>query len=134
MTPSILIRISMLTGILLFGGLIWFLHSSANGPANVQPGTAQTLLWAGRAIWGMAILGCIVLFGMLQRAPKASKTQTLSIIAWALGEMVALYGGVVWFIGGRNDWYISGVIFLVLSLLAFPGGRAGEGGERTSRA
>lgn len=130
MNPSILIRVSMVTGVLLFGAVIWFLRSSGSASITMQAGTAQTLLWIGRAVWGVAIIGCIVVFGILQRAPSGAKTQSLSIVAWALGEMTALFGGVVWYMAGRREWYISGVIFLVLALLAFPGGRASTSSGR----
>lgn len=125
MTPSILIRISMLIGVMILGGVTWFLHQSGNAPSAMNHDTARTLLWTGRAAWSVAIIGCIAIFAVLQRDATPARSQSLSIIAWALGEMVALFGGVVWYVAGRNDWYISGVIFLVLALLAFPGARAG---------
>jgi hypothetical protein len=43
-----------------------------------------------------------------------------SIGAWALGEMVALLGGVVWMITGSPAWYFPGLVFLVLTFLVFP--------------
>jgi hypothetical protein len=130
MTPSILIRLSMVLGVLIFGGVTWFLRNSGNAPVAMSPDGARTLLWIGRAAWGIAIAGCIVIFAMLQRDFASPRAQSLSIVAWALGEMVALFGGVVWYVTGRNDWYISGVIFLVLALLAFPGGRSRTVTER----
>ncbi len=130
MNPSILIRVSMVVGVLLFGAVIWFLHSSGNVQFTLQAGTAHTLLWTGRAVWGSAIIGCIILFGLQQRAPAGAKIQTLSIIAWALGEMTALFGGVIWYMTGQRDWYVAGLIFLVLSLLSFPGDRSNKAAGR----
>lgn len=130
MTPPLLIRIAMLTGVLLFGGVTWFLRQSGSAPEPPTAESARTLLWMGRAAWAAAIAGCVVLFALLQREPSTARTRTLSIVAWAFGELVALYGGVVWFLTGLTQWYVSGVIFLVLSLLAFPGGRGAGAGRR----
>ena len=130
MTPAIVIRITMVTGVLLFGAVTWFLRRSGSAPEPLTPESARTLLWMGRVAWGSALAGCIVIFALMQRNPASSRNQLFSIVAWALGELVALYGGVVWFLTGMTQWYVSGLVFLVLALLAFPG--AG-GGRRSAR-
>lgn len=130
MTPALVIRITMVTGVLLFGAVTWFLRRSGSAPSPLTPEAARTLLWMGRAAWATALAGCVVLFALMQREPTSARTQRLSIVAWALGEMVALFGGVVWFLTGMTEWYVSGVVFLVLSLLAFPGASGGRRGGR----
>ena len=130
MTPALLIRIAMLIGVLLFGAVTWFLRQSGNAPEPPTPESARTLLWMGRAAWGAAVAGCVVLFALLQRETTPARAQRLSIIAWALGELVALFGGVVWFLTGLTQWYVSGLVFLVLALLAFPGGGTRRAGRR----
>ena len=82
---------------------------------------ANALLWIGRVLWGTAIVGCFVVYQMAQRSRE--RGESLHIVAWAMGEMVALYGGVVWFLTGAPSWYVPGLVYLIMTLLAFPGRR-----------
>jgi hypothetical protein len=41
-------------------------------------------------------------------------------MAWALGETLALLGGVIFFLTSMSGWYIAGVIALTLTFVAFP--------------
>lgn len=122
MKPSHLIRFALLIGVLTFGGVTWFLRRTQDAPGMSAEG-ARTLLLIGRVAWGLAIAGCIVVFASLQREPGPARQQQLSIVAWALGESVAMLGGVVWFLTGSPSWYVPGLVFLVLTFLAFPGER-----------
>jgi hypothetical protein len=121
--PSLTIRFAMLTGVLLFGGVTWFIRQSPDAP-QYPADSASTLLWAARVAWILAIGGCIALFVAIRPARTTARAASLSIAAWALGEMVALFGGVVWFLTGSPAWYVPGLIFLVLTFLAFTGRRA----------
>ena len=122
MTQAFLIRIAMLTGVLMFGGVTWFLRQSEPTP-QVESTLLPTLLWMARAVWAVAIVGCIILFGIVRRDPSGLRARRLSVIAWALGESVALFGGAVWFLTGTPVWYAPGVVFLVLTFIAFPARR-----------
>jgi hypothetical protein len=117
--PQRLIRLAMLLGVLTFGGVVWYIRRSGD-PPGVSADEARSLLWIGRAIWGVAIIGCIVVFQLTQRRPRDSSYQ---ILAWAFGEMVALYGAVIWFLTGTSGWYVPGLVFLVMTFLAFPARR-----------
>ena len=75
MTQAFLIRIAMLTGVLMFGGVTWFLRQSEWAP-QVEASVLPTLLWMARAVWAVAIV-----------------------------------------------WYAPGVVFLVLTFIAFPARR-----------
>lgn len=123
MTPAHLIRFAMLTGVLLFGGVTWLLRRSGEAPPALDATDALTLVWMGRIAWLVAIGGSILVFALLQQRPSSARIGRLSIVAWALGELVALYGGVVWFLTGSSAWYLPGLVFLVLSFLAFPARR-----------
>ena len=124
MTPTLAIRFAMLVGVLAFGGVVWFLRRAGGAP-GVTPDDARALLWIGRALWGVAILGSIVLFQLILRARAAARLPSYHIVAWALGEMVALYGAVIWYLTGTPSWYAPGLVFLLLAFLAFPVRRAG---------
>ncbi len=117
MTPALAIRFAMLVGVLLFGGVVWFIRRSGTAPA-LPEASQEMLLLMGRFLWALAIVGCVVLFQVIARA-SASRAAQLHIIGWALGESVALFGAVIWFLTGTPSWYVPGLTFLVLTFLVF---------------
>ena len=117
MTPSLAIRFAMLTGVLIFGGVVWFLQRSGDAP-TMPLDSQRPLLMMGRILWVVAIGGCILVFQSLGKA-SASRAAQLHIVGWALGESLALFGAVVWFLAGTPAWYIPGLTFLVLTFLVF---------------
>lgn len=119
MNVSILIRGAMLLGVLLFGGLTWFMRRDGGGP-GFDPDGLKTLLWVGRGTWLISMATCLALFGMIRNSRSAARTRSLSLVGWAAGEAVALVGGVIWFLTGNSQWYSAGLVYLVLSFLAFP--------------
>lgn len=123
MTPAHLIRFAMLLGALLFGGVTWFVRRSGDG-ASLDADGARALLWAARGVWGVSMAACILLFAFIRNARSRERVTALSLAGWATGEAVALMGGVVWFLTGNPDWYTFGLVYLVLTFLAFPAPRA----------
>lgn len=117
--PVHIIRVAMLAGVLTFGGVVYVLRRDGNAP-GVNAEQARAFLWIGRALWGAAIVGCLVLFQLVLRTRSAARAQTFQIVAWALGEMVALYGAMIWFLTGSPTWFTPGLIYLGLAFLAFP--------------
>jgi len=122
MTPTILIRVAMLVGVLLFGGVTWYLRR-ADAALGIDPDALTTLLWVGRGTWLVSMATCLALFGMIRNARSEGRVRALSLVGWAAGEAVALMGGVIWFLTGITDWYSAGLIYLVLTFLAFPARR-----------
>lgn len=122
MNPALAIRIAMLGSVLLFGGVTWALQQ-AGVERGASPSPA-TLVLVGRVVWVAALVGCALLFARGQRATRPAQLLNVSILAWALGELVALYGAAVFFLAGVETWYLLGLGFLVLTFLAFPAGRA----------
>lgn len=118
---ALVIRAAMLLGVLLFGGVTWFIRRTGDVPP-FDPANASTLLWVARGVWGLSMAACIVLFALWRNARSAARVQSLSIIGWAAGELVAVMGGVVWFLTGNAEWYSFGLVYLVLAFLAFPAG------------
>jgi hypothetical protein len=123
MSPLYSIRLAMLGGVLLFGGACWMLQRAPDwSPSpNIDLNALRML---ARALWALAITGVVILILRARRETHPARLITLSIVAWALGEMVALYGGVVYFLTGNASWYVAGVIFLALLLTAMPAPRA----------
>jgi hypothetical protein len=64
-------------------------------------------------------LGTLTLFLLGGRA-SPERRATLSVIAWALGEATAIYGGLFWMLLGDSQWYLYGVACLLLTYFIFP--------------
>lgn len=120
--PTVLIRAALLLGVLFFGAVTWFIRRSGGVPP-FDPANATTLLWVARGVWGFSMGTCLVLFGLLRNSRNAARAQSLSIVGWASGELVAMMGGVVWYLTGNSQWYTFGLVYLVLTFFAFPAPR-----------
>jgi hypothetical protein len=44
----------------------------------------------------------------------------LSVMAWALGESTAIYGGLFWLLLADAQWYLYGMACLLLTYFIFP--------------
>jgi hypothetical protein len=111
-----IIRIALLVGVLAFGGIVWFVRRSGEPSYGVDP---RGLRLAGQAVWALATLGTLGMFLAAGRvAPE--RRPTLSVIAWALGESTAIYGGLFWMLLGDPQWYLYGVACLLLTYFIFP--------------
>ncbi len=119
MTPLHAIRLAMMGGVLLFGGVSWFLHRTPDWtPAD--PAVVAQLATVGRVMWLVAGIGLVILFFRFRDAANPGQASTLAILAWALGESVALFGGVVFFLTAAAAWYVAGVVALTIAFVAFP--------------
>lgn len=112
-----LIRIALLVGVLVFGGVVWYMRRAGGDTGYaVDP---RGLRVAGQAVWGLMTLGTLALFVLAGRATPARRP-ALSVIAWALGESTAIYGGLYWMLLGDRQWYLYGVACLLLTYFIFP--------------
>jgi hypothetical protein len=111
-----LIRIALLVGVLVFGGVVWYLRRTEATSYSVDP---RGLRLAGQAVWAVATFGVLALFLAAARA-SAQRRAMLGVIAWALGESTALYGGLFWLALGDPQWYLYGVACLLLTYFIFP--------------
>lgn len=120
-TPALLalIRIALVAGVLMFGGLTLFIHRQGSWTPMAE-GDIDTLRIAGFVIWGIAVGGMILLRGKAGREIDRSRYATLSIVGWALGEAPALFGGVYYFLTANAVWYINGLLLLIASFVIFP--------------
>lgn len=113
----------MMAGVLLFGGVSWFLQRAPDwSPTEIDRGMLNT---AARILWAVVLVATFVLFQRARSVRDSARSSTFAILAWALGEMVALFGGVVYFLTALTTWYVAGVTFLALTFVVFPGRRPG---------
>jgi hypothetical protein len=119
MTPLPAIRLAMLGGVLLFGGVSWFLTRAPDWTAP-EPGVAGQLTGIARIVWVIAGVSLTILFLKFRDSTNAARASSVAILSWALGETLALLGGVVFFLTAAAAWYIAGLLALVLTFVAFP--------------
>lgn len=114
-----IIRLALLVGVLLFGGVIWFLQRQGGSPAVDADAARGARLIA--LIWLVgSIAGLVTLLALTSRTVPEARRRTLSIVAWALGEGAALAGGVVYLIAADPRWYLGGLFVLLASFVLFP--------------
>jgi hypothetical protein len=111
-----IIRIALLVGVLAFGAIVWYLRRNSG---TVYPVNSRALRVAGQAVWGLMTLGTLGLFLGAGRA-SPERRAAFSVIAWALGEATAIYGGLFWMLLGDSQWYLYGVACLLLTYFIFP--------------
>ena len=117
-----ILRIAMLGGAGLLGGVVGFLRAQGNAP-EVPPETARTLTLIGRGFWGVAIAACLFLAARVRDERDPQKVLAQSIVGWAFAESVAVFGAAYWYLVGSSQWYFPGLGFLALALLMLPGVR-----------
>jgi hypothetical protein len=116
-----ILRMAMLGGAGLIGGVVGYMRSQGLGP--VATDAAQTLTLIGRGVWGAAIAGCLFLWSRIRGETDQEKVLAQSIIGWALAESVAVFGAAYWYLVGNAQWYFPGLGLLALALLMLPGVR-----------
>lgn len=113
------IRMAILLGVLMFGAAAWYQRRL---PEWVAPEgmRMRPLRIAGMVIWGVAVAGIIAVRLKFSREVERGDSVRISIIAWALAELPALFGAVFYYITGDMTLFIAGVGALVVSFLLFP--------------
>jgi hypothetical protein len=119
MNPLRAIRLAMMGGVLLFGGVSWFLTRNPEWSAP-EPGMADQLSGIARITWIIVTIALVVMFLRFRDSTSVARAASVAILAWALGETLALLGGVVFFLTSLAGWYIAGVVVLTLTFVAFP--------------
>ena len=112
-----LVRIMILAGILLFGGIIWFLQRDPSWTPTVPQFPVQPI---AMGLWAAAIIGILALRNAWGRAKDVKRRVHFSIMAIAVAEAPALYGAVVYFLSGDARLYLTGVFLMLTTLLLFP--------------
>jgi hypothetical protein len=112
-----LIRLSIFGGALLFGIVTWWLRRETPPPMAMDMGP---LRFVGYALWVSVLVVLAFVRGLFGKAVDQARSTTLLIIAWAAGESLALFGGVVWFLHGDSRWFVAGMCFMLATFILFP--------------
>ena len=112
-----IVRIAILAGVLMFGGVIWFMQRDA-GWTPVTPQFPVQPIALG--LWTAAIVGVLGLRAAWGKTNDVKRRVHFSIMAIAVAEAPALYGAVVYFLTGDPRLYLTGVFLMLTTLLLFP--------------
>lgn len=112
-----IIRIAMLAGVLTFGGLVFFLTQQEPRPA---PENADVLQMANILLLIIVAVGLLVVQRVHAGQRDPARRSTFNIIAWALGEAVALFGGVHFLLTGQVTPYLVGLGMMLASFVLVP--------------
>jgi hypothetical protein len=120
-TKLLLIRTALLAGLLVFGGVTWYMRRQPDALV-LPPERARLYGYVFVAMAAAALTALFVLRRRLQ-APggltEMAAVQTY-IIGYAIAEGTALFGGVTWFLGGSQQWYVAGILLMVASFQVLP--------------
>lgn len=113
-----LIRTAMAVGVITFIGVAWVVRGRGQ-PAAVPAASLPTLITAMYASVGVA--AAVVMALRLRIASATAPMQrSLSVVAWAVGEFAALFGGVLFFLTGEWRLVLPGALVFALALAAVP--------------
>lgn len=110
------VRMALISGVAIFSGITWYLHSTGALQTRPQPEV-------GMAILGLqAALLVAVIFFSRRQDPGAdpARRATVAIIGWALGEAAAFAGLVYYFVSGDASRAGIGLLIFVAALIVFP--------------
>ena len=111
-----LIRLAMTVGVITFVAVAWFLQGRGEVPArSVSSLTALTT-----AMYTAVGIAAAVVMALRLRIASAEPAmrRSLSVVAWAVGEFAALFGGVMLFLTGDLRLVLPGALVFALALAA----------------
>ena len=111
-----LIRLAMTVGVITFVGVAWFLHGRGQSTL-AAPSSLTTLTTAMYTAVGIAAAVVMALQLRIASAESAMR-RSLSVVAWAVGEFAAIFGGVMLFLTGDLRLVLPGALVFALALAA----------------
>ena len=111
-----LIRLAMTVGVITFIAIAWFLQGRGEVPA--RPVSSLTALTT--AMYTAVGIAAAVIMALRLRIASAEPAmrRSLSVVAWAVGEFAALFGGVMVFLTGDLRLALPGALVFALALAA----------------
>jgi hypothetical protein len=111
-----LIRVAMTVGVTTFILVAWFLGGRGKPPA-ISATSLMTLKTTMYTAVGVAAAVVMALRLRISSAAPAMQ-RALSVVAWAVGEFAALFGGVLLFLTGEWPLVLPGALVFALALAA----------------
>ncbi|MGH7503743.1 MAG: hypothetical protein ACREL7_18610 [Longimicrobiales bacterium] len=113
------IRIALVSGVAFFGLVVWYL---ATQRTIERP--APELVRSLQLAFVVLALGALGVIAFVRSAQAKARTfeqkGTYAMLAWVVGEGVALFGGVIYLLTTRPVLYLTGVAILLGALLVVP--------------
>jgi hypothetical protein len=115
------IRIALLAGVTAFAALVLW-QRSRGAPTLASESGAALLGTLRLALYGLAGVALAAAFLLRTRIEGAAPAQrgAMTIVGWAFGEGVALFGTVLHYIGGTPVDLAIGVLTFALVLVLLP--------------
>ncbi len=113
------IRIALLSGVLVFGAVAYGVRNGGTAPTIDRDG-AHTMRLVGMAVWAAALAGLIGMRLVFREKIERGRDTQLPIVAWALAEGPALFGGTFFLLTGDWTIYLCGVVGLLAAFALFP--------------
>lgn len=116
-----IIRLAMLSGVLIFGAVIYYLRTSGMVENSLEVDDSSIFPLAAMGLVLMAG-GSVFLFRrLIEQSSDETRRFQLSLVAYALCESAALFGGVLWLLSGVYLPFLAGVGVFVMAFAWIPG-------------
>ena len=115
-----IIRVALLTGVTAFAALVLYQRSRGMAALSAEAGSMLALM--RYVLWGLAgaaTAGALFLRSRLDSTTPAHRG-IMTVIGWALGEGVALFGVVQHYLGAPVTTLAVGLITFALVLVLLP--------------
>lgn len=113
-----IIRVAFLTGVLTFGGVVYYLDAQRGG--GLDPSNAGTLQIINIVLLVMAAVGILFIQRRHAAERDPARRSTLNITGWAMGEATALFGGVHYMLVGNPIPYLVGLTMMIAAFVLVP--------------
>ncbi len=122
LTPQTLniVRLALLTGVLGFGAYGWFSTRNGGLSESLDPEVARVFQYAFIALFLGVMAGMAAIRRKALDGETFAKKAQFSLIGYALGEGVALFGGVYLLVSGSMTLYLAGLLVFLLAFVLFP--------------
>lgn len=115
----IIIRTAMMLGLVLFG--VATMYIQRKGPTNAMSDDTMKMfsyIFIAMAVSGLGAM--IFIRSRLGAIQDTRKQVSMYLVGYALAEATALFGAVTWYVGGAREWFIAGLVLMVVSFQVLP--------------
>lgn len=112
-----IIRIAFLSGVLMFGALVYYLDGQRGPLGTPNPGALQV---ANLGLLVLAAVGIMIIQRRHAAERDPARRSTLNIAGWAMGEATALFGGVHYMLVGSPIPYLVGLTMMIAAFVVVP--------------